>query len=68
LRRHSTGGDRRDPANPATARRGGSTRELVRRETIADLLSPRDRGSHERPPLPQHAIVNSGCEAFLGGE
>jgi hypothetical protein len=38
----------------------------VRRETIADLLS-RDRGSHERPPLMQHAIVNSGCEAFLGG-
>jgi hypothetical protein len=39
----------------------------VRRETIADLLS-RDRGSHERPPLTQHATVNSGCEAFLGGE
>jgi hypothetical protein len=50
LRRHSTGGDRRDPANPATARRGRGRehRELVRRETIADLLSL-DRGLHERP-------------------
>jgi hypothetical protein len=44
--------------------KGGRTRELVRRETIADLLL-RDRGSHERPPLTQHATVNSGCEAFL---
>jgi hypothetical protein len=39
----------------------------VRRETIADLL-PRDRGSHERPRLTQHAIVNSGCATCLGGE
>jgi len=53
---------------PLVVVEGGSTRELVRRETIADLLSRRDRGSHERPPLPQHAIVNGGCEAFLGGE
>jgi len=24
--------------------------------------------SHERPRLTQHATLNSGCEAFLGGE
>jgi hypothetical protein len=39
----------------------------VRRETIVDLLS-RDRGSLERPPLTQHAPVNSGCDTLEHGE
>ena len=52
---------------PLVAVKDGRTRELVRRETIADLLS-RERGSLERPPLTQRAPVNSGCEALLHGE
>ena len=52
---------------PLVAVKDGRTRELVRRETIADLLS-RDRGSLEGPPLTQRAPINSGCEALLHGE
>jgi diaminopimelate decarboxylase len=52
---------------PLVAVKDGRTRELVRRETIADLLS-RDRGWAERPHATQdHTLVN-GCEALLHGE
>jgi diaminopimelate decarboxylase len=51
---------------PLVAVKDGSARELVRRETIADLLS-RDRACNERPPM-HHKRVESGCEALLHGE
>jgi hypothetical protein len=44
----------------------GRSRELVRRETIADLLS-RDRVYKERPPERRRRI-ESGCDALLHGE
>jgi diaminopimelate decarboxylase len=44
----------------------GRIRELVRRETIADLLS-RDRVYKEPPPM-QRRRADSGCEALLHGE
>jgi hypothetical protein len=44
----------------------GRSRELVRRETIADLLS-RDRVYKERPPK-RRGPIESGCEALLHGE
>jgi diaminopimelate decarboxylase len=52
---------------PLVAVNGGRTRELVRRETIADLLS-RDRGWAERPQTTQHQPPDGGCEALLHGE
>ncbi len=51
---------------PLVAVNDGSTRELVRRETIADLLS-RDRARTEPPPM-RHERAGSGCEALLHGE
>jgi diaminopimelate decarboxylase len=51
---------------PLVAVEDGRTRELVRRETIADLLS-RDRASTEPPPT-RHERAASGCEALLHGE
>jgi diaminopimelate decarboxylase len=51
---------------PLVAVKDGSIRELVRRETIADLLS-RDRARNEPPPM-RHERVESGCEALLHGE
>jgi diaminopimelate decarboxylase len=51
---------------PLVAAKDGRTRELVRRETIADLLS-RDRASTEPPPT-RHERADSGCEALLHGE
>jgi diaminopimelate decarboxylase len=51
---------------PLVAVKDGSIRELVRRETIADLLS-RDRARNEPPPR-RHERVESGCEALLHGE
>jgi hypothetical protein len=50
---------------PLVAVKDGSTRELVRRETIADILS-RDRAFDARPPM-QRERVQSGCEALLRG-
>ena len=51
---------------PLVAVKDGRTRELVRRETIVDLLS-RDRACTEPPPMrPERAA--SGCEALLHGE
>ena len=51
---------------PVVAVNDGRTRELVRRETIADLLS-RDRARTEPPPM-RHQRAGSGCEALLHGE
>ncbi|MDT4949471.1 MAG: diaminopimelate decarboxylase [Pseudonocardiales bacterium] len=51
---------------PLVAVKDGRTRELVRRETIADLLS-RDRVYKEPPPM-RRGRVESGCEALLHGE
>jgi diaminopimelate decarboxylase len=51
---------------PLVAVKDGRTRELVRRETIADLLS-RDRTGTEAPAT-QRARAGSGCEALLHGE
>jgi diaminopimelate decarboxylase len=51
---------------PLVAVKDGRTRELIRRETIADLLS-RDRVYKERPPM-RRARVDSGGEALLHGE
>ena len=51
---------------PLVAVKDGRTRELVRRETIADLLS-RDRAYKEPPPM-RHERAGSGCEALLHGE
>jgi diaminopimelate decarboxylase len=51
---------------PLIAVKDGRTRELMRRETIADLLS-RDRAGTEPPPT-RHERTRSGCEALLHGE
>jgi diaminopimelate decarboxylase len=51
---------------PLVAVKDGRTRELVRRETIADLLS-RDRAYKEPPPV-RRGRAESGCEALLHGE
>jgi diaminopimelate decarboxylase len=51
---------------PLVAVKDGRTRELVRRENIADLLS-RDLGCAEPPPR-RHERAGSGCEALLHGE
>jgi len=51
---------------PLVAVKDGRTRELIRRETIADLLS-RDRVYKERPPM-RRGRIESGCEALLHGE
>jgi len=51
---------------PLLAVKDGRTRELVRRETIADLLS-RDRAYKEPPPV-RRGRAGSGCEALLHGE
>ena len=51
---------------PLVAVKDGRTRELVRRETIADLLS-RDRAYKEPPPV-RRGRAGSGCEALLHGE
>jgi diaminopimelate decarboxylase len=51
---------------PLVAVKDGRTRELVRRENIADLLS-RDRASIEPQPM-RHERAESGCEALLHGE
>jgi diaminopimelate decarboxylase len=50
---------------PLVAVKDGHARELVRRETIADLLS-RDRAYKEPPPVRRGR--ESGCEALLHGE
>ena len=51
---------------PLVAVKDGRIRELVRRETIADLLS-RDRVYKEPPPM-RRRRADSGCEALLDGE
>jgi diaminopimelate decarboxylase len=51
---------------PLVAVKDGRTRELVRRETVADLLS-RDRAYTEPPPV-RRGRAGSGCEALLHGE
>jgi diaminopimelate decarboxylase len=51
---------------PLVAVKGGRSRELVRRETIVDLLS-RDRVYKEPPPM-RRRCVDGGCEALLHGE
>ena len=51
---------------PLVAVKDGRIRELVRRETIADLLS-RDRACKEPPPM-RRGRIQSGCEALLYGE
>ena len=51
---------------PLVAVKDGCARELVRRETIADLLS-RDRASIEPSPM-RRERAESGCEALLDGE
>jgi diaminopimelate decarboxylase len=51
---------------PMVAVKDGRGRELVRRETIADLLS-RDRVYKERPPKPRGRI-ESGGDALLHGD
>jgi diaminopimelate decarboxylase len=51
---------------PMVAVKDRRTRELVRRETIADLLS-RDRVYKEPQPM-RRRRADSGCEALLDGE
>jgi diaminopimelate decarboxylase len=51
---------------PLVAVKDGRTRELLRRENIADVLS-RDRSYGEPPPM-RHERAGSGCEALLHGE
>jgi diaminopimelate decarboxylase len=51
---------------PLVAVKDGRARELVRRETIADLLS-RDRVYKERPPN-RRGRIESGSDALLHGE
>jgi diaminopimelate decarboxylase len=51
---------------PLVAVKDGHARELVRRETIADLLS-RDRADIEPAPA-RRQRVEGGCEALLHGE
>ncbi len=51
---------------PMVAVKDGRSRELVRRETIADLLS-RDRVYKERPPK-RRGRIESGGDALLRGE
>ena len=51
---------------PLVAVKDGRIRELVRRETIADLLS-RDRVYKEPPPM-RRGRIESGCEALFHGE
>jgi diaminopimelate decarboxylase len=51
---------------PLVVVKDGRTRELVRRGTIADLLS-RDRVYKEPPPT-RRGRIESGCEALLDGE
>ena len=51
---------------PIVAVHGGRARELVRRETITDLLS-RDRDLTTPQPQP-HQRIPSGCDALLHGE
>jgi diaminopimelate decarboxylase len=52
---------------PIVAVHHGDVRELVRRETVADLLA-RDRGASQvRPRSPQPGST-SGCAALLHGE
>jgi diaminopimelate decarboxylase len=51
---------------PLVAVKDGRARELVRRETIADLLS-RDRTRKELPPK-RHERAGNGSEALLHGE
>jgi diaminopimelate decarboxylase len=51
---------------PLVAVKDGSTRELIRRETIADLLS-RDRVYKKRPPTRGKRVEN-GSDALLHGE
>ncbi|MDT5066694.1 MAG: diaminopimelate decarboxylase [Mycobacterium sp.] len=51
---------------PLVAVKDGRTRELVRRETIADLLS-RDR-AYKGPPPTRQGRIDSGCETLLDGE
>jgi diaminopimelate decarboxylase len=51
---------------PLVAVKDGRTRELVRRETIADILS-RDRPRTQPPPM-RHERAGNGCEALLHGE
>jgi diaminopimelate decarboxylase len=51
---------------PLVAVKDGRIRQLVRRETIADLLS-RDRVYKEPPPM-QRRRADSGCEALLDGK
>jgi diaminopimelate decarboxylase len=48
---------------PVVAVKDGRSRELVRRETMADLLS-RDRVYNEPPPM-RRGHIESGCEAIL---
>jgi diaminopimelate decarboxylase len=50
---------------PLVEVKDGRARELVRRETIADLLS-RDR-AYKEPPM-WRGRIESGCEALLHGE
>jgi diaminopimelate decarboxylase len=55
---------------PLVTVRDGSSYELVRRETIADLLSrdlSRDRALNKRPPM-QRESTESSCEALPCGE
>jgi hypothetical protein len=52
---------------PLVAVRSGRVTELVRRETIADLLS-RDLGYSEPQLQPQQSAAPGGCEAPLHGE
>jgi diaminopimelate decarboxylase len=51
---------------PLVAVKDGRIRELVRRETIADLLS-RDRACNESPPMRRDRVA-CGYEALLHGE
>jgi diaminopimelate decarboxylase len=51
---------------PMVAAKDGRSRELVRRETIADLLS-RDRVYKGWPPK-RRGRIESGCDALLHGE
>jgi diaminopimelate decarboxylase len=52
---------------PVVAVHHGDVREVVRRETVADLLS-RDRGAPDVSPRSSHPCSTAGCAALLDGE
>jgi len=56
------------PARPLVAVKDGRTRELVRRETIADLFVPARRVYKEPPPMAAVGASRAAVKRFFHGE